>query len=128
MEGFCVQNANPGCGLVMGHLQARNVQGNGAPGITIGDWLVDQGLDAPKAPRIRSVGAMRGGQRHTMAVRQAAASSAARSSAVATAAPTGGGGGGGNKQVGVQAGNHMHKHSLPELSRREVTVVRGKID
>ena len=50
------------------------MQGNGSPGITIGDWLVDQGLDAPKAPRIRSgVGTIRTQQRHSVAVRSASA-------------------------------------------------------
>lgn len=60
------------------------MQGNGAPGVTIGDWLVDRGLDAPRAPRIRSdTGSMR---RQHLAMRSAAASVAA------ARPPTGGGG------------------------------------
>ncbi len=79
----------------------HGVQGNGAPGITIGDWLVDQGLDAPKAPRVRSgVGAIRHQQRQSMAMRSSVGVSGGGAAPTAVAAPIVMGSGGG-KQAGL---------------------------
>lgn len=70
-------------------LSSEGVQGNGAPGITIGDWLVDQGLEAPKAPRVRSgMGAIRHQQRQSMAMRSSAAGMGGRGGGSAVASPS----------------------------------------
>jgi hypothetical protein len=65
------------------------IQGNGAPGITIGDWLIDQGLEAPKAPRVRSgVGAIRHQQRQSMAMRSTGAGMGSRGGGQAVVSPS----------------------------------------
>lgn len=93
------------------------LQGNGAPGITIGDWLVDQGLDAPKAPRVRTgVGAVRAQQRQSMAMRSSAGMGARGGGTAAISPPVASGGG---KQVG---GHHLFQ---PCLTRWNVYCASG---
>jgi len=50
-ERRCGAACSHACGVIVPRARA---QGNGVPGRMVGDWLIDAGLDTPKAPRSKA--------------------------------------------------------------------------